>query len=169
MDSEKDLKKKKVKSIKKENPEFEKLKLENAELNDKLLRISAEMQNMKRRSGEELSRLLKYDGETFIKKMLPIVDNFERAIIMDDDNLDDERKKFLSGFKMIYSNLINSLEESEVKEIKCTNETFDPSFMEAVLTEHDENKPENVVLDVLQKGYIYKDKVIRPAMVKVNN
>ena len=148
--------------------ELAKMKEENALLNEKLLRINAEMQNMKRRNSEELGRLMKYDGETFIKKLLPIIDNFERAISMDDTNLDDEVSKFLSGFKMMYSNLKNILEEFEVKEIDCLGKEFDSANMEAVLTEHVEGKEKNIVLDVLQKGYLYKDKIIRPAMVKVN-
>lgn len=163
------MEKKKSKNSKNLQPEMDKLKLENAELNDKLLRISAEMQNMKRRSSEEMSRMLRYDGEDFIKRILPVIDNLERAISLDDANLEDEMSKFLSGFKMIYGNLVHILEDYEVKEIKSLNEAFDPTFMEAVLTDHEEGKAENIVLDVLQKGYTYKDKVIRPSMVKVNN
>lgn len=169
---ETELPKKKEKKNKKEkasDAEILKLKEENGILNEKILRINAELQNMKRRNSEELSRLLKYDGETFIKKLLPVIDNFERAINMDDANLEDEVSKFLSGFKMIYSNLKNILDEMEIKEIECIGKTFDSVNMEAVLTDHDETKEENIVLDCLQKGYTYKDKVIRPAMVKVNN
>lgn len=166
---EPELPKKKEKKKKKEDVEIEKLKTENAQLNEKILRINAELQNIKRRNSEEMSRLLKYDGETFIKKILPIIDNFERAINMDDANLEDEVSKFLSGFKMIYSNLKNILDEMEIKEIECIGKPFDSMNMEAVLTDHDETKEENIVLDCLQKGYTYKDKVIRPAMVKVNN
>lgn len=169
---ETELPKKKEKKNKKEkasDAEILKLKEENATLNDKVLRINAELQNIKRRNSEEISRLMKYDGETFIKKLLPVIDNFERAINMDDDNLEDEISKFLSGFKMIYSNLKNILDEMEIKEIECIGKPFDSMNMEAVLTDHDETKEENIVLDCLQKGYTYKDKVIRPAMVKVNN
>ena len=168
---ENELPKKKEKKNKKEKASDEVLKLkeENAVLNDKILRINAELQNIKRRNSEELSRLLKYDGESFIKKLLPVIDNFERAINMDDANLEDEVSKFLSGFKMIYSNLKNILDEMEIKEIECIGKPFDSMNMEAVLTDHDDTKEENIVLDCLQKGYTYKDKVIRPAMVKVNN
>lgn len=136
---------------------------------EKVLRISAEMQNMRRRYEEEIARICKYEGEETMKKILPIVDNFERAIKLDDNDLTDELSKFLSGFKMIYTNLVNILNESEVKEIICLNEEFDPSKMEAVLTEKVEGIEKNKVIEVFQKGYMYKDKVIRPAMVKVNN
>lgn len=161
--------KKKDSTGKKENHVHdEKLVLENAKLNEKVLRLMAEMQNIKRRNDEEISRLCKYDGEKLILKLLPIVDNFERAISLDDRDLSDEVSKFLSGFKMIYTNLVSILQELEVKEIECKGLEFDPNKMEAVLTESDKSLPSNVVLEVLQKGYTYKDKVIRVAMVKVN-
>ncbi len=168
-------KKKKVKEIKKKvnnkpkvNKEEEKLKKENQDLNDKVLRLSAEMQNMRRRYDEEMARICKYEGEELILKILTIVDNFERAIMLDDSNLTDELSKFLDGFKMIYGNLKNILEASEVKEIDCLKQAFDPNTMEAVLTVHEENTEPGIVLDVLQKGYTYKDKVIRHAMVRVS-
>ena len=141
---------------------------ENKELKDKTLRITAEMQNFVRRSEAELTNYLKYDGEEFIKKLLPIVDDFERAIGMDDDNLDDEVSKFLSGFKMIYATLLNILTEYEIKEIECLGKEFNPDTMNAVMTDKIIEEESNIVLDVMQKGYLYKDKVIRPAMVKVN-
>lgn len=164
--------KQKVKSVKKKenkkNTELQKIKEENTVLNEKILRVMAEMQNMKRRNDEEISKLCKYDGEKIIQKLLPIVDNFERAINLDDRDLGDEVSKFLSGFKMIYTNLLNILNELDVKEIECKGLEFNPNMMEAVLTESDNNLPSGVVLEVLQKGYTYKDKVIRVAMVKVN-
>lgn len=159
---------KKEKNQKKKNHEIEKYKQENANLNEKLLRVSAEMQNMKRRYEEEISRIYKYEGEAFIKKVLNILDNFERAIDMDDTNLDDEVSKFLSGFKLIYNDLKNNLNELGVKEVECLNTEFNPTSMEAVMTEHVEGTPANVVTAVMRKGYKYNDKIIRPAMVKVN-
>ncbi len=148
--------------------EINKLKEELANQNDKIMRLSAEMQNMRRRADEERSRLLKYDGEAVILKMLTILDNFEHAISMDDTNLTDEVSKFLSGFKMIYANMKESLENVEVKEIDCLHKPFDENLMNAVLVESATDFENNIVLDVLQKGYMYKDKVLRPAMVKVN-
>ena len=137
-------------------------------LKEALLRNQAELQNYKRRKDEETDRLQKYKNEELIKELLPIVDNFERAIKMDDNDLSDEVSKFLSGFKLIYGNTINILNKFDVKEINAEGVEFDPNYHHAVLTDHNENKPEGVVLEVLQKGYIYKDRVIRPAMVKVN-
>ena len=161
-------KKKNKKEFHKNNKEVEKLKEEVREQNEKILRLSAEMQNMRRRWDDERSRLLKYDGEEIIIKMLTILDNFEHAISMDDANLTDELSKFLSGFKMIYGNMSESLKSVGVVEIECLHKPFDEKTMNAVLIEHDGNFSNNTVLDVLQKGYMYKDKVIRPAMVKVN-
>jgi len=137
-------------------------------LKEALLRNQAELQNYKRRKDEETDRLQKYKNEELIKELLPVVDNFERAIKMDDNDLSDEVSKFLSGFKLIYGNTINILNKFDVKEINAEGIEFDPNYHHAVLTDHNENKPEGVVLEVLQKGYIYKDRVIRPAMVKVN-
>ena len=140
------------------------------EAEDKYLRLQAEFINFRNRTSIEVSNSLKYEGETFIKELLTTVDNFERAIILDDNNdMSDEVSRFLSGFKMIYGNLKSLLDKYEIKEIDALGKEFDPTCMDAVLTEHDEAKPANVVIEVLTKGYMYKDKVIRPAMVKVNN
>lgn len=152
----------------KEDSEKKKLQDENALLKDKYLRVNAEMQNMRRRMEEEKANLLKYEGEDLIKKLLPVVDNFERAINMDDTNLEDEVSKFLSGFKMIYGNLSDTLKNNEIIAMDVLNKPFDPNTMEAVLTEEVEGVEPNIVIDVLQKGYTYKGKVIRHAMVKVS-
>lgn len=144
------------------------LSMKNSELEDKYMRLQAEYLNFKTRTQAEVGRMLQYEGEDFIKEMLGVKDNLERAIMMDDNDLSDEVSKFLSGFKMILANLTNLFDKYEVKEVDCLGLEFDPHIAEAVLTEHDENKPENVVLEVLSKGYKYKDKLIRPAMVKVN-
>ncbi len=152
---------------KKDDQEKIKLQEENAVLKDKVLRTTAEMQNMRRRMEEEKSLALKFEGEDLIKKLLPIIDNFERAIA-DDSKLSDEMKKFLEGFKMIYGNLNSILESYQVKAMDVLNKEFDPNTMEAVLAEEVEGVLPNVVIDVLQKGYTYKDKVIRHAMVKVS-
>ncbi len=153
---------------KKDDEEKKKLQEEVISLKDKYLRVNAEMQNMRRRMEEEKANLLKYEGEDLIKKLLPIVDNFERAIQMDDTNLEDEVSKFLSGFKMIYGNLSDTLKNYEVEVMDILNKPFDPNTMEAVLMEDAPDFEPNTVVDVLQKGYTYKGKVIRHAMVKVS-
>ena len=123
---------------------------------------------MSRRYEETISKLRKYDGEEFAKEILPVLDNFERAIKLDDNDLTDELSKFLSGFKMIYTNFVNVLNAKEVKEIECLGKEFDPNFMEAVLTSKEEGIPKDQVMEVLQKGYMYKDKLLRAAMVRVS-
>lgn len=140
----------------------------NKELEEKYMRLQAEFLNFKTRTQGEISKMLQYEGEDFIKEILVIKDNLERAVSMDDNDLSDEVSKFLSGFKMILGNLTALLDKYKVREVECLGLEFDPHVSEAVLTEHDENKPENIVLEVYTKGYKYKDKLIRPAMVKVN-
>ena len=139
-----------------------------ADLEDRLLRNKAEFINYRKRLEEEQARLFKYCNEDIVKEILPIIDNFERAIAMDDNNLDDEVSKFLSGFKMIYCNLINVLKESGVVEIDGNNKPFNPMYHEAIMVEKRVNVEPDMVLEVLQKGYMLKDRVIRPAMVKVS-
>ena len=138
------------------------------EAEDKAIRIQAEMINYRKRMEDEQMRYLKYANEDIVKNLLPIIDNFERAISLDDDNLEDELSKFLAGFKMIYKDLNKILESFEVKEIEALDKEFDANVHEAVAVTNDENKKSGVVSEVLQKGYKLKDKVIRPAMVKVN-
>ena len=106
--------------------------------------------------------------EDILKGFLPILDNFESAINMDNDNLDDEVSKFLEGFKLMHKQIKELLLKFEVSEIDALDKEFDPATSQAVIVDKDENKPENVVLEVLSKGYKYKDKVIRHAAVKVN-
>lgn len=159
---------KKHKKKDKHSEEIELLQNQNIQLNEKLLRITADFQNMKRRYEDEISKLYKYDGEEVIKELLNTIDNFERAIKLDDTNLTDELSKFLEGFKMIYTNLVNILNSKNVHEIECLNKEFDPTSMNAVLTEKVDGIESGIVVEVLQKGYVYNDKVIRPAMVKVS-
>ncbi len=137
------------------------------ELEDKNIRVTAEMVNSLRRKEEENSRLMKYASEGLILDILSTIDNFERALSVKSDNVDIEN--YQKGFDMIYQNLVNTLNKYEVKEIECLGHDFDPTYHQAVMTEHIDGKKENEIIEVLQKGYTYKDKVIRPAMVKVNN
>ena len=137
-------------------------------LQDKYMRLQAEFVNFRVRTESEVSNYLKYEGAGIIKELLSVTDNFERAIKMDNNDLSDEVSKFLEGFKLIYTSIRKILDDNGVKEIEVLGREFDPTTSEAVMVEHDENKPEGVVLEVLTKGYMYKDKLLRPAMVKVN-
>ena len=138
------------------------------ELEEKVLYKDAELLNYKKRKDLEVSNMLKYANSDIILEMLSVVDDLERAIKLDDNILDDEVSKFLSGIKIIYSRLISLLEKYEVKEIDALNKEFDPTYHQAVLTEKVEGVKPNIVVEVLQKGYMYKDKVIRHTMVKVS-
>ena len=159
----KDVKPKKEKATKEEE-----LENKNRELNEKVLRLAAEIQNMRKRYEEEISNIHKYEGEELVKKLLPIVDSFEMAIKLDNNDLTDDLSKFLSGFKMIYTNLVTILNSLEVREIEAINLKFDPKIMDAVLTSRETGVESGMVMEVLQKGYLYKDKLIRPAMVRVS-
>ena len=137
-------------------------------LEDALLRSKAELLNYRKRKDEETAKILKYAEEDILTGFLPILDNFERAISMDDNNFGDETSKFLEGFRMVYNQTKSLLEKFEVKEIECMEQEFDPAKEQAIGTEKDENKPSGIVLKVYQKGYMYKDKILRHAMVIVN-
>ena len=147
---------------------IEELKTKIDLLEDKNRRTQAEFIIFRTRTENEISNMFKFEGEEIIKDLLDVKDDFERAIMMDDNDLSDEVSKFLEGFKMIYTRLMSMFDKLEVKELDIEGKEFDPTVSEAVLTDHDESKPENVILEVLKKGYTYKGKLIRPAMVKVN-
>ena len=164
---EKDTNKKKKKNDK-ENELIVELNNKIKELESKLLYKDADLINYRKRKDEEVSNMLKYSNLDMASELLIVVDDLERAIKIDDDVLDDELSKFLSGFKMIYTRLINILNNFDIKEIEALGKEFDPRYHQAVLTDNVSDKDNNIILDVLQKGYMYKDKVIRPAMVKVN-
>ena len=150
----------------KKDKKYEELQNEVNTLKDKNMRIAAEMVNTLRRKDEETNRLLKYSNESLITELLPVIDNLERALNVDAKTADVE--SYQKGMTMIYNSLKNILEKFEVKEIEAIDKEFDPSYHQAVMQEEKEGTKENIVIEVLQKGYTYKDKVIRVAMVKVN-
>lgn len=155
---------KKIKKVVHNEEDIKKIK----DLEEEVLKAKADNINYRRRKDEEVSRMLEYANEDIAKDILPIVDNFERAINLDDTNLDDELSKFLAGFKMIYCHLVETLEKYEVKAIDGINIPFDPTIHQGVLTEKVEGMESGMVVEVMQKGYKLKEKVIRPAMVKVS-
>ena len=148
--------------------EIEDLKKKNDELMNKFLYSQAEFANFKKRKDQETANMLKYSNMDIARELLPVVDNFERAIKLDDSNLNDELSKFLDGFKMIYSHLVELLRKFEIEEIDCLNKEFDPNFEQALMTVKAEGVEPGIVVEVLQKGYMLKDKMIRPALVKVS-
>ena len=150
----------------KEKELIDALNLKVKELEDKNLRISAEMINSLRRKDEDTARVMKYANESLISDLLTTIDNFERALNIESSN--EDIVNYQKGMKMIYDSLLNTLKKYEVTEIDALDKEFDPTYHQTVMTDKVEGKNPGVVIEVLQKGYIYKDKVIRPAMVKVS-
>lgn len=155
--------------------EIESLKLTNKKLSDENISLiekvkiaQAESINYRRRKDEETNQLLKYANQDLIMELILVVDNFERAIKLDDNDLTDEVSKFLAGFKMMYANLTEILKKFGVEEINRVGEKFDPNQEQALLTDTVEDMEDEVVIEVLLKGYKLKGKVIRPASVKIN-
>ncbi len=157
-------------NINKESNENELNKLKNniTELENKLKYQQAELINYRKRKDEETANMLKFANQDLILELIQIVDNFERAIKFDDNNLDDQLSKFLSGFKIIYSHFTETLKKYGVEEIETVGTTFDPNIHEALMTAHDETKPDETIVECLLKGYKLKGKVIRAAKVIVN-
>lgn len=163
---EKDIEKVKEPKTKKKKKDDEVIKLteEIANLKEKNLRIQAEMMNFKKRQEEEIIRIRKYNNEEILKSLLNIKDNFDRALSFKTD----ENAEIFKGFDMIYTSINNLLKDNEVEEIKSDGEPFDPNIHQAVFTEKSDGIEPGIVIETLQKGYMYKDRVLRVSMVKVS-
>ncbi len=148
--------------------EIKKLQEENKQLTDKIKLTQAELINYRKRKDEEVQTLLKYANVDIVSEILNVVDNFERAITHANDSENAELKKYNDGINMIYTNLKSILNKFGVEEINRVGEVFNPNEEQALLTDSVEDKEDEVVLEVLQKGYKLKDRVIRPASVKIN-
>ena len=148
--------------------EIHTLQEEKKQLEEKVKLAQAESINYRRRKDEETESLLKFANQGIITEIIPIVDNFERAINKDENELSDELKKYFVGFKMMYSQLVDVLKKYGVEEINRVGEVFDPKQEQALLTDSREDLEDEVVIEVLLKGYKLKDRVIRPASVKIN-
>lgn len=153
-----------VEEIVEETTELEKLKQENEQLNEKLIRNLAEFDNYRKRTTKEKEDIAGYAKSICIKEVLSVVDNFERAL--NSECKDEEYKK---GMEMIFNQLSDALKDQGLEEIEALNQEFNPEFHNAVNQVEDENFGENIVCNVFQKGYKIGDKVIRHAMVVVAN
>ena len=138
-----------------------------ADLTDRLKRSMAEFDNFRKRSEKEKATMFDMGVGSIAEKILPVVDNFERAMAAAPKEGDG--KAFAEGIAMIYNQLKKTLEDLGVKPIDCVGQPFDPNFHNAVMHVEDENLGENVVAEELLKGYMYKDSVLRHSMVKVAN
>ena len=148
---------------KKKDPKDEKID----ELNDKLRRSMAEFDNYRKRTDKEKSAMYEIGAKDVIEKILPIVDNFERGL----NTIPEDAKgtAFAEGMEKIYKQFLKTLDDLGVKPIEAVGKPFDPNFHNAVMHVEDENLGENVVAAELQKGYTYKESIVRHSMVQVAN
>ena len=138
-----------------------------ADLTDKLTRQMAEFDNYRKRTEKEKSAMYEIGARDVVEKILPVVDNFERGL----QSVAEENKEdpFVQGMDKIYKHLMTTLEEIGVKPIEAVGQEFNPDYHNAVMHVEDEELGENVVADEFQKGYMYRDSVVRHSMVKVAN
>lgn len=149
-----------------EEDALEQLEKQLEQKEDRLLRLQAEYDNFRRRTKQEKESAAKYRSEKLAENLLPAMDNFDRALMTEPES--EEAKSLLQGMKMIYNQLNEALNTEEITVMETVGETFDPTKHEAVMQVESEEFESNVVVEELQKGYMLKDKVLRPAMVKVN-
>ena len=143
----------------------EKLEQEKAELVNLTQRVQADFDNFRRRTRGEKEELIKYASEGLITKLLPVLDNFERALVALQDK--DEGKSYLEGVEMIYRQLYQVLTNEGLEVVPSIGCPFDPNCHEAVMQVESDEAPHDTVLEEFQKGYRLKGKLIRPSMVKV--
>ncbi|UCG29535.1 MAG: nucleotide exchange factor GrpE [candidate division WOR-3 bacterium] len=136
------------------------------EFRDKYLRALADMDNFRKRMDKELDSFRKYAQVEFFNKIIPVLDSFERA--MDGANLENDHEKYAEGVEMIYRQLKEVLKSMGLEEFSSLGELFDPARHEAVATIVNDDKPENTIVEEISKGYIVKERVIKPAKVLVS-
>ena len=137
------------------------------ELTDRLTRQMAEFDNFRKRTEKEKSQMYEIGAKDIIEKILPVVDNFERGLMAVKE--EEKDAPFVQGMEMIYKQLMTTLESAGVKPIEAKGQEFNPDLHNAVMHVDDEELGENVVVEELQKGYMYRDSVVRYSMVKVAN
>ena len=137
------------------------------ELTDRLTRQMAEFDNFRKRTDKEKSQMYEIGAKDIIEKILPVVDNFERGIAAVPE--EEKSNPFAEGMEKIYKQLMTTLEEIGVKPIEAVGQEFDPDFHNAVMHVEDEEVGENIITEEFQKGYLYRDSVVRHSMVKVAN
>lgn len=158
--------KKKDKKKKKDNEEVESLKQQVLDLQSKVMYGQAELINFRKRTDERIEDLLKYKNEDLLLDLTDVIENLDRALSIKTDN--EESKKIQAGVALVNNQFKEILKKHGVTEIEAIGYPFDPNYMEAMMVETDDTKPDDMVLDVLRKGYMYKDRVLKHAMVKVN-
>ena len=137
------------------------------ELNDKYMRTFAEFDNFRKRTEKEKAAMFEVGAKSIVEKILPVVDNFERGFSMvAEDKMSDP---FVEGMDKVYKQLMKSLEEAGVKPIAALGEEFNPDMHNAVMHVEDDSVGENIIVEEFQKGYMYRESVVRYSMVKVAN
>lgn len=149
-----------------EGNDAERLQKELDEAQQKLLRVQADYDNFRRRTLKEKEELAKYASAKLVESLLPTVDNFDRAIAASAANQDFD--SLVKGLYMIFRQLMGTMEAEGLAVMQTVGEPFNPEFHQAVMTVETDEYEEGIVVEELQKGYMLKDKVIRPAMVKVS-
>ena len=153
--------------FKKKKKKKDKKDIQIEELTDRLKRTMAEFDNFRKRTEKEKSAMFDMGAKTIVEKILPIVDNFERGLAaVPEENKEDA---FVDGMDKVYKQLMKTLEEAGVKPIEAVGKEFDPNFHNAVMHVENEELGENVVAAEFQKGYTYKETVVRHSMVQVAN
>ena len=155
--------KKKAKADKKQDALKEKID----ELEDKVKRQMAEFDNFRKRTEKEKTQMFETGAKSVIEKILPVVDNFERGLASVPE--EEKGKGFADGMNMIYKQLMTELESIGVTPIEAVGQEFNPDFHNAVMHVEDDEVGENIVVEEFQKGYMYRDSVVRYSMVKVAN
>ncbi len=154
--------------IKKEETLEEKLKV----VEDKLLRLMAEMENQRRRFEKERQEAFEFGGFNFAKESLSLLDNIDRAIISfkNDDTLKNNKDldKFIDGIEIVKKDLISIFKKNNIESIECLNHKFDPNFHQAILEIEDAKKDSGIVIQEIQKGYMMNNRLLRPSLVGVS-
>jgi molecular chaperone GrpE len=160
-------KKSSVDPLKEMEEKLESLEQEAKETHDRLLRVSAEFENYKKRASREIADFRKFANESFAKALLPVVDNLDRAI-ESSSNDEQTNRSVVEGVSMTLKEIMRVLEQFSVIPIESLGKTFDPSFHQAMHQEETEAHPDNTVIKEFQKGYMIHDRLLRPAMVVVS-
>ena len=166
-DANKEEKVETVDPLKEMEDKVESIKQEAKENHDRLLRVSAEFENYQKRAAREMNDFRKFANESFVKAMLPVVDNLDRAIESSSNDKHAD-SSMLEGVNMTLKEILKVFEQFGVKPFESVGKTFDPSLHQAVMQEETETHPENSVVKELQKGYMMHDRLLRPAMVVVS-
>lgn len=134
--------------------------------NDQLMRIAADFENYKRRQDREKEELAKFAGQQLLTHLLPVIDNFERAL--QTETKAEELETFVEGVRMIHKQLIDVLKKSGAEPIEAVGQPFNPEFHEAIMSEENDEVPDETVISEFQRGYIMHGRLLRPAIVKIS-